>query len=353
MASKRGADINVGIKVGTTHGTAVACGAGDKLVLGIDGSLSWDFAPTILDHGGIGSGLSMKKATYAVGELPTVSINSFTCGYNNNFAEMLALFMGVSGAPTEVTTGEGDYKHVITYSSAVKKFATIASEMTDSATIEFPSCYPTSVTITTGDPNNFLKADFEFIANQKVLNSSTNTNATLANTTVLSESLIIHNQGDIFRINAQAGGALSSGDKANITSLTFTMTDAKEPTMEFKGSDSNGIPDRTELFSAQLVVTFKSLDDMTWFTAYTAGTEYKSDFDIQGSQIGAGTNETFKLLIPRMKVVNAPEYGLEEIGENDLTVTFDCLVASSNPTGMTSKYPYFEVTNTTTTSLLA
>lgn len=353
MAGIRGADTNIGIKVGSTHGTAVACGTGDKLVLGTDGGLSWDFATEIIEHGGVGSGLSMKKNAYAVGEKPTVSLSSFTCGYNNNFAEMLALFMGVSGAPTEQTSGEGDYLHTITYSPSVKKFATIAAELTSSGTIEFPSAYPTSVTISTGNPNNSLKADFEFVADQKKLNSSTNTNATLANTTVTSESLIIHNQGDSFRINAQAGGALSSGDLLNITSLTLTLTDAKEITAEFKGSNINGVPDRTELLTGQLTVTFKELADLTYFTAYDAGTEYKADFDIQGSQIGSGDNETFKILLPRLKIVNQPEYAIEEAGTNDLTVVFDCLVASANPTGMGSKYPYFEVINGTATSLLA
>jgi hypothetical protein len=54
-----------------------------------------------------------------------------------------------------------------------------------------------------------------------------------------------------------------------------------------------------------------------------------------------------------MVLIQKPEISLANDGANPVTLTFKLIKAATNPTGMSSTYPYIEVVNTLATSLLA
>jgi hypothetical protein len=74
---------------------------------------------------------------------------------------------------------------------------------------------------------------------------------------------------------------------------------------------------------------------------------------ITGTQIGSGVSKSFAVYLPKMILVTEPQYALTDPGTNTLALNFRLLKASSNPTGMNSTYPYFEIVNALSTSFLA
>jgi hypothetical protein len=96
------------------------------------------------------------------------------------------------------------------------------------------------------------------------------------------------------------------------------------------------------------------MEDHTYFTAAAAGTEYKAQIAVEGSQIGTGANRGLTAYFPRMKLITDPGYSLAGTGINEHVLVFDCIGAAANPTGMNDTNPYVEfIIPTTATSLLA
>ncbi len=347
MGAITGSNTNIIFKKGTTHGTAVSGGAGDKLVLGSEGSLSQSQEVDVLNHGGIGSGLSAYTDGTKGGVRPSLSISNLTVGYNNNFGTLLRTFFGSASVGAEITPTKGDYKHTFAYDPIVNRFATCAFDAYSAGVFEYPSCYATSLTISTGEPNGYLKASMNLLADERVISGAVNTNISLAAATVSDSEMVVHNQADEFLINAQSGGALASpGNRVNITDLTLSLNDPKEVVAEFKGDDSYGEPRRSGLLEGTLTVTFRNLSDLTWFTAQDSETDYKASFTVTGSAVSAGgSNKNFVINLPKLKILQAPDYNLSSTGENPLTVVFQVYEASANPTGMSDTLPYITIIN--------
>jgi len=345
MAAVTGSNTNIIFKKGATHGTAVEGVAGDKLVLGSEGSLEHTQDVDILNHGGIGSGLAMYTDGIKGGSRPSVSISNMTMGYHNNTGALLRNFFGSATISAEITASQADYRHTFTYDPAVNRFGTIAFDGSSTEPIEYPSCYSTSLEISTGEANGFLKLSTEMLADVRDITSPVNATADLAAATVIDGEVCVHNQGDSFLLNLQSGGALAGGDIVNITDYTLSLTDSKELVPEFKGTNTYGPPIRSGLLEGTLTVTLKNLADLTFFTAQDAETAYKCSFSVDGTQIGTGLNKSVTIYVPRMKVLATPSHSLSETGENPLSVTFQIYKASANPTGMTSTYPYIEIVN--------
>jgi hypothetical protein len=54
-----------------------------------------------------------------------------------------------------------------------------------------------------------------------------------------------------------------------------------------------------------------------------------------------------------MKLIQEPNFERASAGIDPVEYTFEIIEASANPSGMTDNLPYFEITNTLSTSLLA
>jgi hypothetical protein len=288
--------------------------------------------------------------------IPTVSLTA-DLGYRNNCDILIAQFMGTSAAPTEVTVGQADYKHVVVFNSTLNsKYVTLAFESSAATTMEFPTCAVQSIGIATTGVPGYLDFTAELLANDVNLSSSTNTNATLANCTFTEgvPELVAVDLVDKFRTNTQSGGAVGAGDQYNITGFNLALSRPQEIIPEIKGSAGNSAPLATDLFEGTLSVDVKELADHAYYTIWSAETARKALIQIEGTQIGTGTNKSFSIYLPRMVLVTEPQYALTDQGTNTLSMEFRLLKASATPTGMSgSTYPYFEIVNSLATSLLA
>lgn len=352
MASITGAQTKAGVKIASTWGTAVACGVGNSFA----GEISPSFNVSEITSRQIGSGAYMLSTATRGSVIPTVSLTA-DLGYRNNCDVLLAQFMGTSAAPTEVTTGQADWKHVIVFNSTLNtKYVTLAFESSSATVMEFPTCAVQSIGIATTGVPGYLDFTAELLANDVNLSSSTNTNATLATTTFTEgvPELVAVDLVDKFRTNTQSGAAVGAGDQYNITGFNFSMSRPQEIIPEIKGSAGNSAPLATDLLEGSLSVDVKELADHAYYTIWSAETARKALIEIEGTQIGTGTNKKFSIYIPRMLLVTEPQYALTDQGTNTLSLEFRLLKAAATPTGMSgSTYPYFEIVNGLGTSLLA
>lgn len=349
MASKSGVNTNAIAQIASTWGTAVAGGAGDKLVAEITHSMN----ETVLNARAVGSGNSMITSATRGNEKPTVNVTG-DVGYRNCFDILLAQFMGTSGAPSEQTASQADYLHTITYNTTRNaKYVTLAYESGTATVHEFPTCTATGVSLRTTDVPGYLEYSVDLVANKLELSTAINTNAVIAAATQTDTALAAVAFDDDFWINATSGGAVSSGDQFNITSFELNLLSPQESANEIKGSAGNGSPIATDLFSGTLTITVKELADHTYYTYFTNETNLKCKFQVEGAQIGSGVNKQVNVYIPQMQLIGAPSYAPTAPGVNAVTYTFTISKASSNPTGMSSTYPYFTIVNGLSTSLLA
>jgi hypothetical protein len=351
MASISGSQTNAGVKVATTWGTAVAAGTGNRWV----GEINPSFNTSELIARSIGSGAYMTANRTRGAYKPTASITG-DLGYRNNCDVIIAQFMGTSGAPVEATGAQGDYVHTITFNSTLNaKYLTFAYETSSTTTQELSTCSTSRIGIKTTSVPGYLEFSADLLAYDIALSSSTNTNATLAATTFTegTPELVACDYSDAFRTNAQSAGSIATGNLYSITSMAFDMSRPQETIPEIKGSSGLSAPVGTEKADGSLEIQVKELADHAYYTIWSAETAQKASIDIQGTTIASGTNKTFKILMPRLLLVEAPTYAVTSEGTNGLTLKFGFAKASANPTGMTSTYPYFLITNTLATSLLA
>jgi hypothetical protein len=330
----------------------VASGAGDRFA----GEITVNFNENILESRTIGSGLVMRQNFTRGSFIPTVSLTA-DLGYRNNCDTLIAAFMGTSAAPTQVTVGQGDYKHTITLNSTLNaKYVSFGYTDTDSTSLEIPTASVRSIGISTQSVPGYLDFTAELLGNNVVTPGVTNTYAAIVATTNSESSgveLVACAFEDAFRTNAQSGGSIATGNLYSITGFDFQMTRPQDIIPEIKGSTGLSAPVGSGVANGTFSITVKELADQAYYTVWSAETAQKASIDIQGTQIGTGTNKTFKLLLPRLLLVSAPQYAVTTDGTNTLSLNYNIAAATTNPTGMTSLYPYFEITNTLATSLLA
>lgn len=353
MTAITGADSIAILKQGSTYGTAVQGGTGDKIVIE-------DFTPSRSTTEGttnsIGSGLTMSVPTEITNVEDTFSISQQARYDDGGLGRVLALFMGASGSPTEQNVGEGDYLHTITHNATADKFATFAIKTTDAGVIEYPSAHVTSLTINSGTTPNYLTYSADFLAHSRKTSSTTNTTVSLGNSTLLGDTRIVHNSISLDNasenyiwLNTYADGALDSADEICASEFSITLSKPREIIQTF----CTKISRKTGYLEASVTLTFPRLVDHTFFTAHEAGTLYKMSINTQGAQIGAGDDFRFTSLFPYLKVIESPDFSISDAGENGHTVTFKGFVAPSTPTGMSSVYPYFELLNDNSSAILS
>lgn len=349
MASISGSNAKAGVKVATTWGTPVAVGAGNQLVAEITPSGNEE----LLVARSVGSGRHMTNSHTRGNYIPTISLVG-DAGYRNNMDTIIAQMWGTSGAPSEVTASQSDYKHTITFNTTLNaKYLTLAYETTTTTTHEFPTCAVRQFGLRTTSVPGYLEWSAELLAGVLNLSSSTNNTAALANVTLTDTELAAVAFDDDFWIET-AGGTISVADQYNITSFDFSATRPQEIQTEIKGASGNSAPVSSGLFEATLNIGVKELADHAYYTVWNAETIKKGIITVEGTQIGSGTNKTIKLLLPNLYLTALPGYALTDPGTNALSLSFNCQAPSSTESGMTgSVYPYFEITNGLSTSLLA
>lgn len=351
MASISGVNTNAAIKIASTWGTAVSVGAGNRFA----GEITPSFNVEELTPRGIGSGAYMLSNATRGRYVPTIQLVA-DLGFRNNCDTIIAQLMGTSGAPTETTGGQADYLHTITVNTTLNaKYLTFVFETSSTTVLEFPTAACQSFNIKSQSVPGYIDFTADLLANNALITGPTNNNAAVAATTFTegTAELAACAYEDTYRINAQSGGAVAGGDQYNITSFDLTINRPQETIGEIKAATGLSAPTATSYIDGTFTVTVKELADHAYYTIWSAETSSKSKLSIEGSQIGSGVNKRFSAVMPRMLLVQEPQYAVTAEGVNALTLNFRLLKASANPTGMSSTYPYFEIVNGLATSLLA
>lgn len=352
MTQKTGSASTIIAKKGSTFGTAVAASTGDKMI--VEG-LTRTENTAELSTTGIGSGLDMvnDKQTGAVSPTITINKNDF---YDDAGEFLEALFFG--GASV-INMGSGGYSHSFLYNATRNAaFATVAFDGMTSV-FEYPSCTPTKLSISADNPPNYVKKTIELLGNKLVTSAAggnVNTAATLAAATVTDQRKIIVKPEDAFWINNRTGGdVVSTGTAIAIKSIKIDLAVPAQYVPEIKNSAGNGQPvlNGSPTFTGQVTIELKNLQDLTWFQAQANGTEYKAALVITDTTLIGGSiyyKKTYNF--PFLKVIKDVAYDLNTTAENPATIVFDCIAATTAPTGMISTLPHVITQNTKSSAYL-
>ena len=349
MAAISGDKTNAAVKVASTWGTASAASTGDKYI----GLISHALNESVLSAKAVGSGSYLPAGFTRGNEKPSLTLTG-DAHVNSAFGKVLSQFMGTDTVGSEITASQGDYKHTITWNDTRNaKYLSVAYESSSAKVHEFPTCAVRSINIRTPSVPGYMEFVAELIANKLELSTAVNTNAVLAAATISDTEILAPAFDDDFWIDTQASTTLASGDQLNILSYDLKLSQGMESANEIKGTAGNGSPMITGPLEGELTIVLKELADHTWYDYWAAETALKCRFTVEGSQIGSGSLKSLNCYIPRMQLIKAPKYDLQSDGMNNVTYTFSISKATSNPTGMSSTMPYFELVNQLSTSYLA
>jgi len=331
-------------------GTAQVAGAGDR----IRGNITPNIAVQELIKNPIGGGLNMQDDIIAGRVTPVITLAG-DAGFLNGYDRIAAQFFSAVTAAAEITSGEGDYLHRFTMAATANDvFGTFAFELTSDRVMEFPTVAVRSFTTSFSETHQILQVSAEMLGNEVELATAVNTNAAIgsATTGTNGDLVAIVKLEDDFWLNEESDGALDSGDQYDILSYTRTLNRPQEFSGLVKGSAGNPEPKVDQLMSGTLTIVLESLDAITRFTDWQAGTSFKCKLNIEGEQIASGENFSWAEYCPKARLVQAPSYKVTESGYNTVTLNAVLLEAASAPTGMSSTRPYLEIVNTKSTNYI-
>ncbi len=355
MAKITGAQGVAGLKVASTWGTPVACGANDKLV---NFTINHGEQAQALTVTPIGLGSIVANQIDRGNVAPQLTLQG-KLGYNS--PELVAMAQMFGGASV-VNLGSGAYSHsIILNQTANQKFFTTAWQPNIGSAIEYGTCVAQKVALNFPPPKDYIEATIDCLADAQNLASATNTYLTLGGCTAANTKRMVWGSLDSFWCNAQNGPALAVGNLYNIQSASLEFNRPQEHPREATGTASQGVPVATgDLpFSGTLTVTFRSHQDATFFTAHQVGTEFKARLQ-HGCQanaadpIGAsGVYYGMRIYFPRLKIVDSPQNNLASAGDNPETVVFTVMGATSWPAGINFTDPILEILSDRSGALLA
>lgn len=349
MPAITGSEARIGIERAPNWGTAALCATGDLLT-------GFTLAPAegteVLSVPPIGSGQVVATTQDRGRVAPSVSIAG-PMGYDNpaNVA-IAALFGGAS----VINLGGGAFAHSILINANPTNYVTVAAQLhsASNGAVEFPTALPTRAALSFPEPVDYIQATIDMLGSEFKISGTTNTYATLNSATEALATRITWDLNDTLSINAQTGADFVGSDVVPVSNCELVFERPSEFVYEAKGTAGLSAPVSVgdEPFIATMTCTFRTLADFTYFAAHQAGTEYKARLRKVGPTLGS-TNYTLEVYFPRLKIVEAPDTGLNEPGNNPLTVVFKALAASTNPTGMINRLPYIRIINNRSTAYLA
>lgn len=345
MTEITGSNATAGLKVATTFGTAATLTTGDKMVFE---SLTPSYGGEVLQANPLGSGDIMTQVAQKGAFSPTTTIER-NLGYADpGWAATAQLFGGASIG----TIGSG-YSHSIMMNEIMnQRYLTLGCQLQASSIMEHASAVCTSVKLSASNPPSYIKQTITLLAEDLKTTGTTNSFGNINALTAADSELVVFDPTSEFRINTQSGGALAATDRINITGFEVEYNRPQQHAREAKGSAGNTAPIATNdvPFSCTLTVTCRSLGDLQtqFLTAYGATTEYKASIINTGTVLAGANSKEINLNFPRLKIVEGPDFAVANAGNNEFTVEFMALVASSNPTGMIDVYPNIIMKNNRT-----
>jgi hypothetical protein len=340
-----GARANIAFTMNPTWGTITAATS----TSGVQGTLSHgenaaELAASPVGSGDVGPADSQRGATSPGWHSePVITYNDSSHLLAKQFFGNEYVYPGLSGMWSHVYMMNENFN---------SSFIGLGAQITTQSLIEYPSGVVTKLGYSTA-PGDYVKVSADVLADQLRLTGQTNSMALLDAAVTASSERITCDSSDEFLINAQSGAALATGTDRieNVSTFAVEYSKDHEHVRECKGALGNGIPvsSGTPPFAWTVTVTVPRPDKSTWLYAAQQGYEYKALFSCTGSLIAGSAYNKITWYFPRLKLISDVKWDLANAGINPMTVVFKGLVATANPTGMLSTYPYIAVQNTKTT----
>ena len=335
MSGIAGVEIKAALKKAATWGTAVACGAGDGIL--IQPSSIKKSAGIVVDDS---LGTFFPKDGL-LGEIKVEGDLPLYMRYDG-LDVVLAQIMGTSGAPVQqgATTAYG-----YTYRPATNtdgKFVTLAKYMKNYVE-EHPSVKIVGFTLK-GEFGKPLALTLKCISVNKVVDSPTNTTSTFNNVTYIETANRVKFSEGVFRMNAQSGAALAMGDKIYPSSfeLSFQRRLTGEYTGQYRyasGSNTQDLIDEPQndgLPNITLKLQFPRLTGTTNLAILNGDTRQKMDITFTGGLIASTYYRTFTLQFPHLQLVTDDPADVAGIIKEPLEFkVYGCAVAPTGMTGIT------------------
>lgn len=350
MASISTNDVIVGIKTGTTWGTAVSVSGGYSLRCS-QMTLSGGFDTFLPRDIGLGALLTDVKQLNFNG---TISITCDTT-YNQAWQHLLAMVQGREQTQAEQTGGQGDYLHCThTKGSSSGMFSTVAWLIEDDRCVEIPSVKWVSAQYQTASNNvgSWTFTGIFYSIQVAVTNSVAILNALSGRTY---ESSVLGGASAYIRISSYMTGlnTLSSTHDKQISNFTATLNRPMTSRFTLRGANSPYTlepfqtgPVRTNV-TVQAAETDDSITDL--ISDWQNQTPRMLELYAQGTQIGSGTNNAIKLRFPYLKAIGNLPTGYDVQGNNTLmqpSLQFEALSISTAPGGFNG-LGYNWITSTT------
>lgn len=340
MAKILGSEAKIGIKIGVTHGTAVNVTGANGLAFD---SLEYNDNPETLEFSTKGLGRSMKNYLQLGRLSPSLTLN-YKLKFGGVGQALLANFFGLDTTPSETTASQGDYQRFCYYSSTAR-FFTIAVQSSTSTSLEWASCYPSSVTL---NYESFqpVSVSINFVTTPRKNTPATNTYANLNSVTISdqNDSWIIFNQSS--RVASLGmGSGVPSTHSYHVQSININLEKNWEVTNEVTGTAVTGAPNRTGLFMCTMDMTHSGLVDHSFFTLYENETPRSFNIRVNGSQIGSGVNEALLFYIPSAKLTADPVAPISSDGFNSFTTNWEAYIEPNSSFSSTYPTPFLSVTN--------
>jgi hypothetical protein len=339
MADGRGVTSFAAIKPGTTWGTAVQCGASDGLrIASSSGAPGKEVVPDL--------SLTGKWAGNApqIGQEGGGITTSGDFRFGANCDRLLAGIMGTAGAPAEVEAAL-EYTHALSFIARLVKFFSYAELKGDVSSWEYPSVMISKLTIEiSGKGPATMEADL-LVSNIVTDDSGANTISTMGSVTIPANITPAYLGDCRFRINAEGGGALASGDtvKPDLIRIIVDRGLSEAWLADQTLGKKMAQPVEEGDVSISLQIGFPEYLATTYRDYVDAKTALKADLFITGPALpGAASALTFEYDIdfPNLIGNEHPENVLTGPQRIEDGIVFKCLQSDSAPTGMTTTDPF-------------
>ncbi len=345
MAKAVGAEIGFAIKIAVAWLTAVACGAGDGVLL--TGMGLKKTRPPLKDN-------SLGRAFTHDVDLGLIKAEGDIEAFlrYDGLDLLMALAMGATGGAPTQQEATAAYAQTFTLAANLDGlFATLVGENNVNVD-EYPSVKLLGFTLKgkVGEP---LTITLHCLADDKVVDSAVNTSATFGNVTIPeTRNRALFNQS-VFRMNDQSDIALAVGDKILPSEFELTYKRSLAGVNTADGTDKIDEPSTTGQPEVTLKLKFPRYEDEQGFLDWDAGTLKKMDLICTGGLIEGAYYRKFTINFPALQYVDVAKPYEEGIIPWD--AEFICREAAAAPAGMTGiTLPFqVDVINQKTTDVLA
>lgn len=341
MLGVAGTELKFAIKKAAAWGTAVACGAGDGMLL-LPTSVKRD-APLDVDD-------SLGQYFAKDGTPGAVTVGGDLPGYlrYDGCDLLIALFMGTAGIPTLHAGGAASYDYVYDFAENIDGlFATFAKDLKNYVS-EVPSIKVAGLTIKgeTGKPLQLIAQ----VVGDNMVQDGTNTTVTMNNVTISEVANRIQFAQGVFRMNDRDAVALAAGDQ--IAPSSFELTASRKLSGTY-GTYTTGGGNSQDLIDEPvndgrpeftLKLQFPKHTSATRLAELGADTRKKMDVTFTGQIIEGAIPRLFKIELPHLQMKSVDI--VDEEGIIKEPVEFAVHAASSAPAGMTGITAPFRISGT-------